>query len=590
MRKSLVDHRLLYRLKCSELTGIEFQTFFERIMFRADRSFTAVKAMGSAGDWKCDGYSASTKTVYQCYSPDVLTAAKTCDKVLKDFTGARSHWANQMKRWVFVWNARALPPQVVSLLENLQNQHADIQIDQLGRDKLWDVTVSQLDHAVLNELLGESSSSAEVVARQRHPYYPPLIVSIHGSTTRDSWQKSFAAVMSGTKIKLETYDYGYSGWVSFLTFYSNTSQIDKFYEWYSQLVQRSAGVNVDRYDKRPSIVAAGFGTWILGRAMLKYEYIKVDRIILFDCILPTDFDWATLLARGQVASVRNEVGLLDRWPRVTSLVERGAGTSRSQGFDWFESSVENVFFAFRRSDAQRRIHIEQYWKPFLLTRPSPLSLRHGRSIMDEAAYREIFLDTNVIDDQVFGRFSHFREAEPTDDLVMEWLRVNPDIYTFLIHRDSQQTVGYLNAIPVTERLYDSIRAGSGSDANLPASEVVPFFGEDTIKIYVMSIAIMPEYRRLGDGPFQLAYIQLFSGFVDKLCFYAKTHGLRATHFLTTAWTAEGHNISKHLGMEPVGADKFGDTIYELNLTSPRLSKEGSLPKGLKRLLRMYEDG
>ena len=45
-----------------------------------------------------------------------LTATKTCDKVLADFAGAKSHWGNQMKSWLFVWNAQALPPQVVSLL------------------------------------------------------------------------------------------------------------------------------------------------------------------------------------------------------------------------------------------------------------------------------------------------------------------------------------------------------------------------------------------------------------------------------------------------------------------------------------------
>jgi hypothetical protein len=43
VRKSFVDHRLLYRLKCSELAGTEFQGFFERIMARADKTFTAVK-------------------------------------------------------------------------------------------------------------------------------------------------------------------------------------------------------------------------------------------------------------------------------------------------------------------------------------------------------------------------------------------------------------------------------------------------------------------------------------------------------------------------------------------------------------------
>jgi tetratricopeptide (TPR) repeat protein len=164
MGNTLAQHRLLFRLKCTELMGVEFQTFFEKVMVRADRTFTAVKPMGSAGDWKCDGYSAATNTVYQCYSPESLTAARACDKILSDFIGAKDHWGSQMKRWVFVWNARALPPQVVSLLQNLQIEHPDVEIDQLGRDKLWDAVLSQLGHGVLNELLGEVSSNSETAS------------------------------------------------------------------------------------------------------------------------------------------------------------------------------------------------------------------------------------------------------------------------------------------------------------------------------------------------------------------------------------------------------------------------------------------
>jgi hypothetical protein len=163
MRKSSVNHRVLYRLKCSELTGAEFQALFERIMARADETFTAVKPMGAAGDSKCDGYSAATKTVYQCYAAEALTAANTCEKILVDFNGARNHWARQMTRWVFVWNARALPPQVVSLLQTLQTQHPDIEVDQFGLDRFWDDIVSKLDDSVLNELLGEVPSSSEAV-------------------------------------------------------------------------------------------------------------------------------------------------------------------------------------------------------------------------------------------------------------------------------------------------------------------------------------------------------------------------------------------------------------------------------------------
>jgi hypothetical protein len=215
-------------------------------------------------------------------------------------------------------------------------------------------------------------------------------------------------------------------------------------------------------------------------------------------------------------------------------------------------------------------------------------LRHGRTIRDSDAYIQIFKNTNAIDDEVFGSLTHYRDAEPSDSLVLEWLRINPDIYTFLIHRESPQTVGYLNAIPVSDSLYERIRRGQVSDTEVSASEVLPFFGAQRIRIYVMSIAIKQKYRRFGEGLFQQAYIQLLTGFLDKLHFHAKTEGVKATHFLATAWTPEGHHICKFLGMAPVGTDRFADTIYELDLTSPEIANGQKLPKALRRLLRTYD--
>jgi hypothetical protein len=416
-------------------------------------------------------------------------------------------------------------------------------------------------------------------------YRPPLAISVHGIFTRGTWQKSFDAVMSGTRMKLDAYDYGFYGLqlISHL-FYSR--KIDAFYEWYFATIRLHGGIDPNRYDKRPCVVAHSFGSWIVGYAMLKYEDIKFDKMILCGCILPRDFDWATLIARDQVSSVRNEVGLKDSLPYLADLFVKGGGLAGSKGFDWFESSVTNAFFDFDHSDAQRRSHISQYWKPYLFRRPAPLALHHGRSINNPDAYKQIFSNTNAIDDESYGAFAHYRDGEPSDDLVLEWLRINPDIYTFLVHRETQETVGYINAIPVNEALYESIRSGHLSDAQVPASDIVPYLGEEEVRIYVMSIAIRQRYRLWGEGLFQGAYVQLLAGFLDKLCVYAK-HGVRVTHFLATAWTPEGQRICQHLGMEPVGTDKFGDKIYELDLTVPGMTERKILPAALRRLLRVY---
>ncbi len=144
------------KLKCElfERTGKSFQDFFEQIMQMVDPSFKMVKPVGREGDWKADGYSADSKTVYQCYAPEALTVAKAVDKIKKDFEGAREYWQEKMQRWVFVWSSeKALPPQVIAVLEDLKSTHQSLQITDIGRAGLWDI-VKDLPLADRQGLLG----------------------------------------------------------------------------------------------------------------------------------------------------------------------------------------------------------------------------------------------------------------------------------------------------------------------------------------------------------------------------------------------------------------------------------------------------
>jgi pimeloyl-ACP methyl ester carboxylesterase len=178
------------------------------------------------------------------------------------------------------------------------------------------------------------STEARSLPKTHHSFCPSLALSVHGIRTRGTWQKSFDAVMSGTAMQLDAYDYGYYGLPRLLSPGFNSRKIDEFYEWYSRVVRDHDSVDLRLYDKRPSVVAHSFGTWIVGYAMLKYEDIRFDKMILIGCI-PRNFDWGKLFARDQVASVRNECGLKDPWPRWAGRLVSGAGDAGTAGFDWF---------------------------------------------------------------------------------------------------------------------------------------------------------------------------------------------------------------------------------------------------------------
>jgi hypothetical protein len=146
-------HYLIFKIACHERKGMAFQKFFEQIMGKHDSSFIAVKPAGRAGDWKCDGFSQGTGTVYQCYAPDGIKIAEAVKKIDDDFNGARKFWEHEMREWVFVWSAYdALPPQVVNALATLKNGDHGVSIQDWSRDWLWDI-VKSLTEEIRSELL-----------------------------------------------------------------------------------------------------------------------------------------------------------------------------------------------------------------------------------------------------------------------------------------------------------------------------------------------------------------------------------------------------------------------------------------------------
>jgi hypothetical protein len=148
-------HSIKFKNECHERSGASFQTFFESIMHKHDTSFIAVKPAGRIGDWKCDGFSSSSGTVYQCYAPEGMKIAKAVAKIGDDFAGALKFWTTEMKGWIFVWSAHAaLPPQVNKALAAIKkdDKHTII-VDDWSREHLW-VIVKGLAEDVRCELLG----------------------------------------------------------------------------------------------------------------------------------------------------------------------------------------------------------------------------------------------------------------------------------------------------------------------------------------------------------------------------------------------------------------------------------------------------
>jgi len=133
--------RAFYELKFRDAylrkKGNEFQDFFANLMEKAHPSdFIRVRPWGNVGDKKNDGYVKSTRTLFQVYAPNEMTAATAVAKIDEDFKGAIPHWKPHFDRWVFVHNSvDGLGPDVTQKLLDLDAAH-QVSVGHWGEEEL----------------------------------------------------------------------------------------------------------------------------------------------------------------------------------------------------------------------------------------------------------------------------------------------------------------------------------------------------------------------------------------------------------------------------------------------------------------------
>ena len=147
-------YQMRFRLAFVEKKGTEFQDWFVKLATHAfGPDFEAVRTYGRQGDHKCDGHRVSTGTIFQCYAPYTMTAAKLNKKIKEDFLGAVVHWSN-MKEWVLVHNdPQGLTAPSIKLLGQLREKYPAITIEVWAKTQL-EKLMNNLDLSALNSIFG----------------------------------------------------------------------------------------------------------------------------------------------------------------------------------------------------------------------------------------------------------------------------------------------------------------------------------------------------------------------------------------------------------------------------------------------------
>lgn len=210
---------------------------------------------------------------------------------------------------------------------------------------------------------GEPNPTAAQIANVLS-FPPKVAIGLHGIKTNAAWIRSFSDVATAQKWRClqEKWNFGYYLGLQFINGRSRENKVRWFRGQYNAEIQdRSSELS----DGRPSIVCHSFGTYILGYALLKYDYIRFNRVILCGSILPTNFPWDKILARGQVQCVRNEYSPRDFWAKIVRFLVRGSGPSGVKGFSCQHERLIQEEFQYDHSEYFERGHMNSRWMPFL---------------------------------------------------------------------------------------------------------------------------------------------------------------------------------------------------------------------------------
>lgn len=160
--RATLYHWLFWQLKCFKASPTEFQYLFEEVAKRAGAHFVSIRPYGRLGDRKTDGLYFGDGIAFQVYSPDDMTVAKMVEKIEEDLPGAVGFWGNELKEWVFVYNARrGIPADVAMLLKEHGRKYPQINIRPLSNDDLWSI-VRDLSAQDRVEILGPSPELDEL--------------------------------------------------------------------------------------------------------------------------------------------------------------------------------------------------------------------------------------------------------------------------------------------------------------------------------------------------------------------------------------------------------------------------------------------
>lgn len=203
-------------------------------------------------------------------------------------------------------------------------------------------------------------------------------------------------------------------------------------------------------------------------------------------------------------------------------------------------------------------------------------------ILDESLYKIYY--GNVITPKMISEAVEIDKLVYEDfyvgnlDICIKWWKKNKYIYVMLEDVRINKIIGYINAMPINENLYNVIKKGETIDVTIDEENIETYDLPDFYNLYISSIALHPAYH--NSGAFKFLYDALMLLMIELF-----EREIYFTKVIADAVSPIGEKLCKYIGMSKCKESKHNSKIFEGNLIPTNIRQTTKLSK---KLIELYK--
>lgn len=187
----------------------------------------------------------------------------------------------------------------------------------------------------------------------------------------------------------------------------------------------------------------------------------------------------------------------------------------------------------------------------------------GNSLTEEMIYQAVGIDKLVYNDSYIGDYQK----------CVGWWKKNRFIYVMIEDVRMKKIIGYINAMPIDDVLYDKIKNGEIIDVTIDEENIETYDLPDTYNLYISSVALHPSYHNTGAFKFLYdALMMLITELFEREIYFSR--------ILADAVSPIGERLCKYIGMSKCKESEHHSKIYEGYLIPNNLRSTTKLSKNV----------